>query len=90
MGDLKKISDCWTVVYEEKDKEAKAYSYTLLEDAKQVKQMIEDNNGGELLDGKGNFAGTLDIEWCYLIEGKLIESVNEQNSTNQFCLKEQI
>ena len=71
---LKNIYDGWTVVYKEKDGEVKAFTYTLFEDAEQAKQMIDDSNGGELIDEKGNYAGILELEWCHLINGKIIES----------------
>ena len=74
---MKKIKDCWTVIYKEKEGEAKAFTYTSFDDAKQAKQMVEDADGGELIDGKGNYAGIFELEWCYLVEGKIIESITK-------------
>lgn len=72
---MKKIQEVWTVVYKEKNMEPIAFTYTSEDDANQAKQMIEDSNGGEMVDESGNYSGTVELEWCYLINGKLIESI---------------
>ncbi|MGG3986953.1 hypothetical protein [Bacillus smithii] len=77
---MKKVSDVWTFVYKEKGSSPKAFSYKSHKDALEVKTMFEENNGTELFDEHGDVVGYFELEWCYLIEGKLIESVDNQKN----------
>ena len=69
------MHDGWTVVYKEEEGEVKAFTYTSFEEAKQAKQMVDDSDGGETVDEKGNYAGTIKLEWSYLVKGKIVESI---------------
>lgn len=71
---MKKISTVWTLVYKEEDSKPLAFSYKSEKDALLAKLMVEDSDGGEILDDNGNVEGYIVLEWCYLINGKLIES----------------
>lgn len=77
---MKKVSDVWTFVYKEKGSNPKAFSYKSHKDALKVKSLFEENNGTELVDEHGNVIGYFELEWCHLIEGKLIEPVNKPKS----------
>ncbi len=70
---VKKISNVWTVVFKENGCEPLAYTYTSEKDAIQAKTMIENGNGQELINEKEQIVGRISLEWCYLINGKLIE-----------------
>ncbi|MCY9290794.1 hypothetical protein MOF05_20810 [Bacillus haynesii] len=72
---MKKISNVWTVVFKENGCEPLAYSYTSGKDAIQSKTMIENSNGQELINEKDQIVGRISLEWCYLINGKLIEPI---------------
>lgn len=63
----------WTLVYKEVDNNPLAFTYKSLKDAQSAKQMVEDSDGGELFDENGNYDGCIELEWCHLISGKLIE-----------------
>lgn len=71
---MKKIKNVWTLVYKESDSNPLAFTYTSKEDAIAAKHMVEDSDGDELIDSQGNVDGCIEIEWCYLIYGKLIDS----------------
>jgi hypothetical protein len=73
MGKTNKISSVWTLVYKEEDSKPLAFSYTSEKDALIAKSMVEESNGGEYLGDDGEVEGWITIEWCYLINGKLIE-----------------
>lgn len=70
---MKKIKDVWSVVYKETGHEPRAFSYTLKEDALQTMQMVMESNGEAAYDEEENFVETIELEWCYLIDSKLIE-----------------
>lgn len=71
---MKSITNSWTLIYKEKGTEPLVFTYTSEKDAVSAKLMVDDSNGGELIDGKGNVAGDVELEWCTLYEGKLIQS----------------
>lgn len=75
---MKKVSDVWTFVYKEKGNNPKAFSYKSHKDVLEVKTMFEENNGTELFDEHGNMIGYFELEWRYLIEGKLIEPTDTE------------
>jgi len=73
MENFKMLSDVWTLVYKEVNGMPIAFSYSSEKDAKAAKLMVEDNDGCELIDEEGNAVGRIELEWCYLINGKLID-----------------
>ncbi|KON87377.1 hypothetical protein AF332_11440 [Sporosarcina globispora] len=64
---MRQIENIWTLVYKEKNEDPHAHSYTSESDALEAKEFILDADGGETFDGS-----IVEIEWCYLIQGKLI------------------
>lgn len=70
---MKKISNVWTLIYKEENCNPLAFIYYSEKDAKASKLMVEDSDGDEILDNDGNVEDYVRLEWCYLINGKLIE-----------------
>ena len=68
-----KLSKVWTVVYKEKDEHPVTYSYMSEAEAKQAMTMVTEADGGETVDAHGNFSGIFELDWCYLLEGKLLQ-----------------
>lgn len=82
---MKEISKVWIVVYKEKAEAPKAYTYTSEKDADEAKMMIKGSDGGDLINEKGEVDGQIELEWCYLIEGKLIDNnKNYAKGSNYF------
>lgn len=70
---MKEISKVWTVVYKDATDDPKSFTYTSEKDANEAKIMIEGSDGEDLINEKGEADGQIELEWCYLIEGKLID-----------------
>lgn len=68
-----KISNVWTVVYKEKNEHPVTYSYISEKDATQAMTMVTEADGGETVDEHGRFSGVFELDWCYLLEGKLLQ-----------------
>lgn len=87
---MKSISDVWTLIYKEVNKEPVSFSYTLESDATSAKTMVEDANGGELFNEKGEVDGMFELEWCYLVNGKLIAPKKQVEEGNENMLLERV
>ena len=70
---MKSISTVWTLVYKESDDTPLAFTYKNEKDARIAKSLVEDSDGDPTLDDQGFPNGRITIDWCYLIDGKLIE-----------------
>lgn len=67
-----KITQVWTVVYKEKNGEPKAYSYLGERSAMEAKKMVDESNGTSVFNEQEEFQEVIEIEWSYVIQGKLI------------------
>ncbi|MEC2307752.1 hypothetical protein [Bacillus atrophaeus] len=70
----KKSNDVWTVVYKDHDEEPRAYSYYSKIEAETAKLMIENSNGTQLVNGKEEVVGRINLDWVYLIPGRLFKN----------------
>lgn len=71
---MKEIKNIWTLVYKDKDQDTPlTFSYTSEPEAKKAKRLIEESNGEKLVDEHDNVVGHNEVEWCYLLSGKLID-----------------
>lgn len=69
---MKSISSVWTLVYKESEGTPLAFTYTNEKDANIAKSLVEECDGDITIDDQGFPNGRIQIEWCYLIRGKLI------------------
>jgi hypothetical protein len=72
---MKKIYEVWTLVYKEENKDPLSYTYNIEKDALSAKLMLEDADGGELCNERGEVDGMFNLEWCHLIKGKFIQTI---------------
>ncbi|PSA89267.1 hypothetical protein C6370_20045 [Bacillus atrophaeus] len=69
----KKSNDVWTVVYKDHDEVPMAYSYYSKIEAETAKLTIENSNGTQLVNGKEEVVGRINLDWVYLIPGRLFK-----------------
>ncbi|MCY8466996.1 hypothetical protein [Bacillus atrophaeus] len=71
---MKKSTDVWTVVYKHHGEEPMAYTYYSKVEAENAKLTIEKSNGTQLVNEKEEVVGRINLEWVYLIPGRLFKN----------------